>query len=97
MLDVVLELASSEALLSCIEEGVGVGFLSDRTAARALAAGTVAIVDLEDVDLTRTFSVGLLRGRPISPAAHAFVNWLESGYPATFAPSAARSGLGSSA
>ena len=97
MLDVVLELASSEALLSCVEEGVGVGFLSDRTAARALAAGTVAIVDLEDVDLTRTFSVGILRGRPPSPAAHAFVDWLESGYPATFSPAVSRRTLGSSA
>ncbi len=97
MLDVVLELASSEALLSCVEEGVGVGFLSDRTAARALAAGTVAIVDLEDVDLTRTFSVGILRGRPLSPAAHAFVHWLESGYPASFAPAVSCRNLGSSA
>ncbi len=96
-LDIVLEVASSEAMLSCIEEGVGVGFLSDRTAARALAAGTVAIIDIEDIDLTRTFSVGVLRTRPISDATQAFVAWLISGYQLPFAQTAGGSGLSPSA
>jgi len=75
-LRITLELESSEAILACIEAGLGVGFVSEAAASRSVSLGTLVTVGLDGVDLTRTFSVGYRVEGRLRPVVQRFVHWL---------------------
>jgi LysR family transcriptional regulator, transcriptional activator of the cysJI operon len=52
-LHIVLELNSTEAILGCIESGVGIGFVSRSAIQRQLALGTLAIVSVLGLTIPR--------------------------------------------
>lgn len=54
MLNVVMELGSSDAIEMAVECGVGVAFVSEMVAARGLAFGRVKKIEVEGMDLRRT-------------------------------------------
>jgi len=74
-LDVALEVESNEALVACIEAGIGVGFVADPALARSVALGSLVALDLTDVDLTRTFAIGY-RERRSRPVVRRFIEWV---------------------
>ena len=49
-LHIAMELNSTEAILGCIESGVGVGFVSRSAVRRQLVMGTLAIVPVTGLD-----------------------------------------------
>ncbi|HZS86544.1 MAG TPA: LysR family transcriptional regulator [Chloroflexota bacterium] len=71
---VVLELPSGEGVARAVEAGMGLTILSPLVVARAVAAGDLALVEIADVDLRRTFRLVCLRGRTLSPAAQALAS-----------------------
>ena len=52
-LDVVMELGSSEAIVTAVEAGIGVAFISQIVASRCIGAGYVVEVPIEGLDLKR--------------------------------------------
>jgi DNA-binding transcriptional LysR family regulator len=54
MLNIVLEIANSEAIEMAVEEGIGIAFISELAAARGLALGRIKKVEVEGLDLRRT-------------------------------------------
>ena len=53
-LQVHLTLGNSEAIRTAVAEGIGVAFVSAMVAAESVAAGTVAVCEVEDLELTQT-------------------------------------------
>ena len=53
-LNVVMEVGNAEAIEIAVEEGIGIAFISELAAARALALGKIKKVDIEGIDLHRT-------------------------------------------
>jgi DNA-binding transcriptional LysR family regulator len=68
----VVELPSGEGVARAVEAGLGVAILSRLVVERAVADGRLAAVEIEDLDLSRTFRLVTVRGRTLSPAARAF-------------------------
>lgn len=54
-LNIAMELDSTEAILSAVEAGLGVGFVSRWAAMRALRLGTLRIAKVADLRITREF------------------------------------------
>jgi DNA-binding transcriptional LysR family regulator len=70
-LEVHMVLGSSEAIRMAVAQGVGAGFVSALVAAEAVALGSVAIVEIEDFDLSRTLYLMRSTSRPpTQPQAH---------------------------
>jgi DNA-binding transcriptional LysR family regulator len=66
----VLEAGSVAALLAAVSAGLGVGFASRRSVARAAAERRVRVVAVADVQIPRRFFVAWRRdGEPSGPAA----------------------------
>jgi DNA-binding transcriptional LysR family regulator len=76
----VLELSSGEGVARAVELGLGLAILSRLVVERAVAAGRLLALDIEGLDLARTFRVVYLRGRTLSPAARALVVLLRRGH-----------------
>lgn len=53
-LNVVMEVGNAEAIEIAVEEGIGIAFISELAAARALKLGKVKEVEIEGLDLHRT-------------------------------------------
>ena len=68
-----LALPSGEAVARAVEAGLGLAILSHLVVEHAVAAGRLAVTEIAGVDLRRTFRIVTLRGRTLSPAAHAFI------------------------
>ena len=68
-LRIVAELGAGEAIVSAVEGGLGVAMLSRLVAEKALAAGTVARIDLVGMPLARSFYTVLPKGTPTRAAA----------------------------
>jgi len=67
-----IELSSVRAILTAVESGMGVALLSRNSVADALAEGQVAALDVDGIDLTRTFRMAHIEGGPSNDAARAF-------------------------
>ena len=67
----VLELDQPEAIVRAVEAGMGLAFISEVIVERAVATGRLAVIQIEDMDLGREFSIVTLRGRSHSPAIKA--------------------------
>lgn len=64
--------SSSEAVKQAVLAGCGPAFLSEFAVAGELANGELTAVDVDDIDLKRSFSLVWRRGRSLSPAAEMF-------------------------
>ena len=65
-----MELDSTEAILSGVEAGLGVGFVSESAIGKELRLGTVRIVNLQGIAIERDFSLIYRVGQePVGPAA----------------------------
>jgi DNA-binding transcriptional LysR family regulator len=68
----VVELPSGEGVARAVEAGLGVAILSRLVVERAVADGRLSAVEIDDLDLARTFRLVTVRGRTLSPAARQF-------------------------
>jgi DNA-binding transcriptional LysR family regulator len=71
-----MELNSTEAILGCIESGVGVGFVSRSAVQRQLAIGTLAIVQVKGLSIPRDLLLLLPAGPEPTGAAAAMLELL---------------------
>lgn len=76
----VLVLGSSQAILQAVQQGLGVGFVSARAAADALAAGRVAATGVAGVDLSRALYLAYLPHRIADPLLARFVEFARARY-----------------
>jgi DNA-binding transcriptional LysR family regulator len=74
-LRVVIDLGTSEAILSAVEGGMGVGVVSDWVAGKALQLGTIAVVPVPDFPVERPFYAVTPRGQ-LRRAAEALLDHL---------------------
>ena len=70
---VVARLGSSEALRRAVLGGAGCAFLSALAIGRELADGTLVVVDIAGIEISRSFYLAWRRGRSLSPAAEVFM------------------------
>jgi DNA-binding transcriptional LysR family regulator len=75
-LNVAIELSSNEAVKQAVSAGLGISIVSDLTIALELAANSLAVVEIQEIDFTRTLSQVMLNEKPVSPAASAFLQLL---------------------
>jgi LysR family transcriptional regulator, transcriptional activator of the cysJI operon len=75
-LHIALELNSTEAILGCIESGVGVGFVSRSAIQRQLAMGTLSIVPVAGLAIPRNLLLLTAAGPEPTGAAAAMVELL---------------------
>jgi len=75
-LEIVIELASNDAIVAAVEVGLRIAFLPRRTAERWQRCGNIASVPLTGVDLRRPLAI-VRREQRIQPvAAQKFTQWL---------------------
>jgi LysR family transcriptional regulator, low CO2-responsive transcriptional regulator len=77
-LNVSLELGSNSAIKDAVKRGLGVAFLSRLAVERELDAKELRAVSVRGLCLTRSFYLVYHRLRPLSPAATAFLHFVES-------------------
>ncbi len=75
-LDVRLELSSNDALIRCVEAGLGLTMLPTRVAEKWASVAPIALVAIGDVDLTRKLALVVPDNRPTSEALATFEMWL---------------------
>ncbi|HEY3989469.1 MAG TPA: LysR substrate-binding domain-containing protein [Acidobacteriaceae bacterium] len=75
-LHIAVELNSTEAILGCIESGVGVGFVSRSAVHRQLAMGTLAIVPVAGLSIPRNLLLLTPAGPDLTGAAAAMLELL---------------------
>ena len=76
-LRIAMQLGSTEALLACVEAGLGVGFASRFALRRQRKLRTLAIVPIAAMHVGRTLSLVRQRGPKISDLAEIFRQFLE--------------------
>lgn len=69
----VWESASTQALVTAVEVGLGVAMLPDRLVREAAGQGRVRVCAIEGVELGRTYSIVYHRHKYITPAARRFM------------------------
>jgi DNA-binding transcriptional LysR family regulator len=79
--NVKLVLGSTQAILQAVEQGLGLGFVSERAVARAQADGHLASVRLAGVDLARDLYLALRPERASDPLVARFVGFARSQFP----------------
>lgn len=72
-----LEVGGAEALKQAVAAGLGISIVSRMAAADQIALGKLVVVPLAEMELRRSFYLLRLKGRPLSPAAAAFENFLK--------------------
>ena len=77
-LNVTLELGSNSAIKDAVSRGLGVAFLSKLAVRRELGSNELHALAIKGLDLERSFYLVHDRRRPLSPAASAFIHFLES-------------------
>jgi DNA-binding transcriptional LysR family regulator len=80
LLSIPLELESNDAIVSCVEEGLGLAFLSDTMLARPLRLGTLVARNVRGVDLSRQFATALRSGDAGTEGARLFLAFLQNDY-----------------
>ena len=75
-LNTLLTLGSSEAIALAVQEGIGVGFVSQIVVTR-LVAGQVAVVPVQGLDIYREIHIGSQTRKPASAAQRAFWAFIE--------------------
>jgi DNA-binding transcriptional LysR family regulator len=72
-LNVAIELGSNQAIKQAVSAGLGISIVSNATLDLELSAGTLAVLDLQEVDFRRVLSRVTLKEKPLSRAASAFL------------------------
>jgi DNA-binding transcriptional LysR family regulator len=75
-LRIVMELDSTEAILSCIEAGLGVGFVSEWALVRRIDRQLVAALRLNEGKISRTFALVSAQGPELQPSSATFQRFL---------------------
>jgi DNA-binding transcriptional LysR family regulator len=75
-IDVAMEIASTETIKQAVIAGMGVAFLSAHTLADELAAGSLAVLDVEGFPVMRHWYIVHRRGKRLPPVAQAFKDFL---------------------
>ena len=78
MLNVVMTLGSAEAIGMAVERGVGIAFVSEMIAARGIAMGRLARVDVEGLDLRRTVYMARRIGDPFTKSQTLFWEYAQN-------------------
>ncbi len=69
---VTMEMSSNETIKQAVAAGLGISFVSLHTVGLETAHGQIAILDMEDTPVMRSWHVVALTQRNLSPAAEAF-------------------------
>lgn len=80
-LRIVMELDSTEAILSCIEAGLGVGFVSEWALVRRAEAHSLATLRLSSGKISRAFTLVSAQGPELLPSAMALQRFLKDRVP----------------
>ena len=75
-LNVAMEIKSTETIKQAVIAGIGLGFLSFHTIGRELAAGSLALLDVEGFPLMLNWYVVHRREKRLAPVAQAFRRFL---------------------
>jgi len=87
LLQVVMELDSTEAIKSAVEAGFGVGFVSRWAVAKDLRLGrTLKIVDVAGLRVRRAFLIASVKGTVLQPVAEEFRRFLFARHKDTASP-----------
>jgi DNA-binding transcriptional LysR family regulator len=78
---VVAEMGSTQAIKQAVRAGVGIAIISQRAVELECRAKLVACVLIDDLTITRAFSIVTSRERSRSPLAQAFLDFVESQFP----------------
>ena len=76
-LHVVMTLGSTAAVKKAVESGVGASLISERAIEKEIKLGLIKKVPIKDLELNREFFIVLRRGRSLSPATNALLQFLE--------------------
>ena len=74
-LNVAMEMGLQESAKSAVEAGFGVAFLSATAVTKELTLATLAVAEVEQVDLSRDFYAVRHAGRRVSRVAEQFGEW----------------------
>lgn len=80
-LRIVMELDSTEAILSCVEEGLGLGFVSEWAVARRSRLHSLVTLRLRGTTVRRSFSFVLPQGPEVQSAAATMLRFLQGRIP----------------
>jgi len=80
-LRIVMELDSTEAILSCIEAGLGVGFVSEWALVRRAEVQRTATLRLSSGKISRAFALVSAQGPELPPSAMALQRFLQDRVP----------------
>lgn len=75
-LNLVLEMGSTEAILTAVEEGLGISLISNWAVKKSEASGKIKSVEVEGLDLERNFYVVFHKQKNHSRAAQAFLDMI---------------------
>jgi DNA-binding transcriptional LysR family regulator len=78
-LDIVMEIANSEAIRTAVEAGIGVAFISRLVAAAGIETGRVVEVGVTGMDLQQELHIGACLNRPATRAQAAFWEFVSRG------------------
>jgi DNA-binding transcriptional LysR family regulator len=78
LLSVAIELGSTAAVKEALISGFGISILSRVSVKRELAEGLLAEIPIRDLKMIRDFYCVCYKGRPLSPVAQAFREFLKS-------------------
>jgi len=84
-LRIAMELDSTEAIISCIEAGLGVGFVSQWALRRRAAGQSLATLRLTEGKICRSFSLVSPQGPELQPPAATMLRFLQSRVPVSAA------------
>lgn len=75
-LNTVAVVGSSDAVRQAVKAGLGISILSIRAILDDITAGRLSAVRLKGIQLERSFSIILLKGKSRAPLCHAFLDFL---------------------
>ncbi len=72
-LEVVVELGTTQSVISAVQAGMGIAVVSRNAAENPARSGLIAMIEVTGVDLSRDFYIVHAKDRPLSVAAAAFL------------------------
>ena len=79
-LNIGLQMGNTVSVIQAVKGGAGVSILSTVAVQEDIEAGTLSALEVEGVDLVRSFYLTRLKHRSISPIGQAFVDFLKETY-----------------
>jgi DNA-binding transcriptional LysR family regulator len=79
-LNIAMTLGSTTAVKRAVESGAGVSIVSERAVQHEVKLGLIKSMDIEGLELTRDFFIVYRKGKVLSPAAQALLQFLVDPY-----------------